>query len=1017
MAYNDLLTEYLETGILGRMVAHGYALYPAKSAGYEGRRGIDYHVDMSIRTHIINGLFPVTRLLDYLAINGIYTMPENDFRRLLVFFTTHDFHKDPDVQDLKERGEFDVPLAQVEEEMLALEISNFVTTTPVEHRVTMVHSPSPKVGDYSEARAGTSKIEPWVHIADALSSMQTARDYRTVENYLNKILARQLTRQPLSFYWHELDDYRGISTLLLHQAISTELQETWQLFPLLYFPNGVLYIGPTRDEKSLDVDSLRQGIGKAFFNLIQESLADKALAVAEAAIAESQGTTKFRAYAFVFANVEQMVLALRNRAQRKKAKLFLTERIGGALTRKYANTTEVDIQRAVESFCHLYMIPVTAEQDSDFSTKWKAVSSFIMGIESIAMGLMGDRSIDWLFDFFHTPKAIAQTITVNKKILTSGGKADHAIIIAYHYLTQHSFGADRRPADAADLAVILSELQWQTAAALKPFDSIAQRLKYANKETGLETEITSYINEHLLLSFAQVRAVVSPLAQVARERKSGYGKLCSFCNRVASKILKIELAGIVTTTFSNRRIPSQVVKEMQVWCPMCYLEFVLREQLGLGYTRGYSKADSDRLYLFLLPDYSFTPEFWQFARHKLLQPFESVTKLHLRRGYHEEADAPTIPNTWLLHGAVDDRWLDEVQRLFEKAAQEMQVVNEKTGKSPREMLGEKMKLAPLHSPNFQILIYENSVSSRDKKLAPTRSEMWSKAAYSATLLHLLLGVRVYVTDKPYLPLTRPDEMKHIIELDGAHLLLRNVLPRNEQLTAPAGTVIALVDLKEAIDLLSAVWEVNAALSGGKGNRDKQVAGILEQVNMEPLAAARFYKERQTAGFVVYPALLRACELLLNLKGEGKLNLAQQLTEASLQLYIPLSKKEGKAHRYETMLRTAVEVVKTSPRNVDDEFLVARVAGHLLKRLNRIDGGVVPLYGEALAQAATDFARLVVFDLFHQHCQGRAARLTHEENAIADAIYYLTDRQIGGAWKKYKADQAARKSKEKNHATE
>jgi len=191
-----------------------------------------------------------------------------------------------------------------------------------------------------------------------------------------------------------------------------------------------------------------------------------------------------------------------------------------------------------------------------------------------------------------------------------------------------------------------------------------------------------------------------------------------------------------------------------------------------------------------------------------------------------------------------------------------------------------------------------------------------------------------------------------------------------------------------------------------------VADGLERVNVEPLAGAGFYKEHERAGYVVYPALLRACELLLKLRGGDKLNLAKKLTDASLELFIPNpSPREGKAHRYETMFRTAVEAVKTSPRRITDDELEARVAGGLLKRLNRISGGIVPLWGEQRTTVTTEFAKLVVHDLFRGRCGGRTARLTHEENALADAIYYLTDLQVQERRDQYFAAQAARKENE------
>ena len=64
------------------------------------------------------------------------------------------------------------------------------------------------------------------------------------------------------------------------------------------------------------------------------------------------------------------------------------------------------------------------------------------------------------------------------------------------------------------------------------------------------------------------------------------------------------------------------------------------------------------------------------------------------------------------------------------------------------------------------------------------------------------------------------------------------------------------------------------------------------------------------------------------------NLAQQITDTSLKLYLPLTQKEGRAHRYESIFRTGIEVIKTNATTSDDE-LVAKVAGNILKRLDRI----------------------------------------------------------------------------------
>lgn len=1017
--YIRILTEFLDNGILTKLIQQGYALSPAKSAGYtEGKRDGNYFIDMSLRTHIVNGLFAVTRLLTYLDQVNIYHMRDEDYRRLLAYFTTHDFHKDSKAEK-GQRGEFDISLEQIEQHLQALGIPDFVRTLPAEHRVTMIHLPSPKVGDYAQAAVNTSQLTTWVRIADAMSSIQQARDYGSIERYLRKKLTREYMQNPLSLYWHEVDESRGITTMLLHEATATVLSNKFNLFPLLYFANGTLYIGKPINDFG-DEQELQTEIAREFFSLVQSTLGDRALEVAQDAIRAPQGTVKFSADAFVFAGLKQQLEALRNYAQRRKSKRFLSDRLGsrleGRAKRAKKDIAPEEINQHVTDFCQKYQMEKERELDEDFSTKWYATTAFIMGTENLAAALLDTETEAWIFGHFLTPKSVQEAISKNKNELTLGGIADHAVIIAYHYLKNKTF-AQNRSSDTIDLRAIFETLHHDVFTALQPYEKPEKRLAYVNAEYGLQEDIKQYLIGNVRFSFTQQRVVTSPLALVAKERTGGHSRVCSFCNREIPTSMKsgnrtIKEAGIVTTTFSNRLRPNyETPAPMQVWCPMCYLEFVMRERLGLGFGRGYSKADSKRLYLFLLPDYSFTPEFWTYSE-KVLRPFRDSTHLKLRRDFSEKHDEPTVPNTWLLHRQVDDHWIERVEIMFIHNADKLAAINEKMDVVQRDLYGEKCRIPDIESPHFLLMPYE--ISSLKKKFAATESEIWAKAVFNAALIHLLLGVRVYVTDKPYLPLTRPDEMKHIIELDGVHSLLRHCLPRQSSAEQLEGSVIALADLKRTIDLLSSAWEVNAALSSGRGNRDKQVATVLEKVNVEPLAGAYFYKRWQSdTGYDLYPALRIACEIFLDSRGGDKLSLAQELTDASLRLFSPnRGSQKGRAHRYETLFRTAIEVIKSSPQSIGDEELQERVAGRLIKRLSRLSGGYIPLMGKEQLEAASYFAELVVQKLFQQRCRGSKAQLTHEENALADAIYYLTDRQNIRRIQESKA----KKAKEENNVS-
>ncbi len=363
----------------------------------------------------------------------------------------------------------------------------------------------------------------------------------------------------------------------------------------------------------------------------------------------------------------------------------------------------------------------------------------------------------------------------------------------------------------------------------------------------------------------------------------------------------------------------------------------------------------------------------------------------------------------------------------------------KEGK-PRGKQGDRITFS-FKNPNYMLITYDNVVPDRltpseKGKIAPTHSEIWVKSLYAATLIHLLTGARVYITDKPYLNITRPEEMKTIIEMEGLHPLLYGLLPIRRSDAALTGTDqrasessarLPLAALPVMLDMLAAVWEINAALYKGKPgerrNLDKQVASVLEEINTNYLAGATLYKMRERDKAAPYAAFTRACQILLPQQGDradgirralyadgyeimidkeggDMMNLAQSITDTSLKLFFPSSKKEGRAHRFETLFRTGVEAIKSNA-GIDDEELAARVAGNILKRLDRISGGYCPTYGSARIETVKEFTELLVKQLYRERCGRSVSKLTHEENHLADAIYYLTFQQVSQYWDEYR----------------
>jgi hypothetical protein len=1053
MQYHEILRDYLRDYAVPAMLEQGWAFKAAKSYGWQGQRGPEYHIDQPLRTHIINGLYALTRVLEYLQKKEYYRISETEFKRTLVLYTMHDAYKDIEIATTRMgKSDFSIPLIELDKLLEKMRLRDFVHVKAEDIRAASVSLQSTRVADLASCTHGISHLLTLVHLADAFASQQTARDCKTAQNRLREITrsdaitSRQNERMsqrtgisaqaqdmkpPLAFYYHELNEYRGLSTLLIHQA-TEQVLDKFGLYPILYFANAILYLGP--EGIALDVEGLQDNIAANLFTQVRQGANSESPTIAREACDPRKGL-KFEKYAYLFCKLEDLLGAAIESTTLTNSSGFVSKLL--------ANRIEKKKYKQPEDFYNCYDIPANTDETEAYAKRWLAASKMVMAVENIAEALVPGNTIEWLFSTFNTPKHIATAVQQNIKVLRDGGVADHCMIVAYHWLIKTHFHTNQRSwleVETVDVQRAMAKLSLQ---ALEKYGKDEHLLAFVEKELGFQSDAESYLRANLTFSFSPERLQdEDPLKEYEKERKQSHKRICIICNRlITSKVdkksteIKTNVAEQQALVFSNKRLPSSEVSSMMVWCPICYLEFMLRKLSGQSYPAGSDYNASYRLYLYVLPDYSFTPQLWQSIGEELLQDnFYAektvVSKLILRGS----KDEPGLPTQWLRQRTVDQGWLEQVRAMFADQATRMKMPS-KEGK-PRSKRGDRITFS-FNSPNYMLITYDNVVAkSADPGLLPTHIEVWTKALYAATLIHLLTGARVYITDKPYLTITHPEEMKTIIEMEGLHPLLYGLLPSHrtdteisdvDQRASESSARLSITSLQVMLDLLASVWEVNAALYRGKLNErrnlDKQVASVLEEVKTNYLAGATFYKMRERDKNAPYEAFTRACqillpqvgdqfdeirrdlytngyELMIDKEGGDMMNLAQRITDTSLKLYLPITQKEGRAHRYESIFRTGVEAIKINA-SAEDEELMARVAGNILKRLDRISGGVCPIYGDRRVETVKEFAELLVNDLFNQLCGRSVSKLTHQENHIADAIYFLTAQQIGARWDEHK----------------
>ncbi len=293
----------------------------------------------------------------------------------------------------------------------------------------------------------------------------------------------------------------------------------------------------------------------------------------------------------------------------------------------------------------------------------------------------------------------------------------------------------------------------------------------------------------------------------------------------------------------------------------------------------------------------------------------------------------------------------------------------------------------------------------------------------------MTGCRIYVTERPYLPVASASELKATITLDGPPPVLRGLLGgRTDEVSLYGRERGGRSELERVLDLSAALWTVTTGLRPGK---DKDCAQRLGRLNTDPLAGAHFYKEygREHDGQSPSRPFDIACQVLLEIQGGELMSLVERIAQKSLEIALPLipigrgKPERGKARRYELLFRETVSAMRKAQQVIPEmrEAAISRqrpseqsiaelkqlTAGTLLKELERRQSGgrgaiYVRVRGEELNRRVGEFVDLVVDELYLGRAGGNFARFLRLENSVADGIYYYIDRHLSEEWAAHKA---------------
>ncbi len=211
---------------------------------YGGKRG------ESLYTHVVNGIFVLETLRPLLRLS------DEEARVLYTAFTVHDINKALGCQEAFGR------LATAENvagEIERLGLGEFFPqwrdyqadiTSLVRGHSGHQHAGGERwvVKRAGEYRLGLGRVNALLHLmraADVVDLSHTLEEQAHKADflgYLNAYLADSGLPVQYDFVTHRLTEMRGLLTNVIHNAVVAELQESYGLVPLLFYPDGVAYL-------------------------------------------------------------------------------------------------------------------------------------------------------------------------------------------------------------------------------------------------------------------------------------------------------------------------------------------------------------------------------------------------------------------------------------------------------------------------------------------------------------------------------------------------------------------------------------------------------------------------------------------------------------------------------------------------------------------------------------------------------------------------------------------------------
>lgn len=800
---HTVLASFAET-MLEPMIER-YSLYPAKGTTVAH---FAHNSDQMMLTHVLNGLFPTLTLVYEAQKRNMLRLSrlgEEDLKVYVLAYTMHDLDKIlGDTQKFHTRTRAAVAdayqklIAELEKlnaraflpnmhdwasEILWLAVNtqrsrdiNLAHTTFVPHELADVTDEVVEAFRPQTQRFRNKGIEPTLRdlctLSDLLAFFVKSPDDALLSQTANRppsgilSLIEQLTDNNFTLAYHKLAEVRGFLSNQVNNGVMRYLSALYpedleSLIPLLYFPNGVVYLNPVRRRSAPVIDQ------KAVNNAIQAELQHACSEVVNEGTGlgfDPKGRLAYPRYFHDFLNLKSF-LALFAKKTLSDSKVNIAENTLQAmksLQSKGSIVPDIDLNYAPSK---------SITQLGRFLINY--VDLFQKNLDKTAAHLKTELERRLMLRF-------GVELWNKAKLIPSSGGVDYRYYwLAAQYLEAHPLAESEAESPGASLEELFQQC-------------IADLLAVAGQELALAPglqgsylhDFSDYLSRNLSFGFssdAHIEALpdfASELTGYAAAKKLRGSQLsCTICNSAYTTRRQEDASVLFQPWVYKNRLPLYKGENAGGICSICSLELMLRQVLlkdkpgreGRINLTGRGYEDMELKYFFLYPGFFFTNQTYRLTNYLIdkmsnLKLYE-VCEVLRKKEHLMVADILNLSFFNLTKGQL---------RAIERNEQDKQDAQEEKG---------GMYLFDRYEQNqypgflfFAKKTFSKKNKSGESSKATTAS--WVEAAWLGLALPLVTGTRVVVTEE-YLPLynSAADFLETVI-LDAPHQSIRYLLPQS-----------------------------------------------------------------------------------------------------------------------------------------------------------------------------------------------------------------------------------------------